>query len=118
MKILMIICSVLIGLAGIAKVFGAKPLAIQFEEFGLPKIVMRIVGILEVAAAVGIQIKLLSFYASVGLALLLVGAIANHIKVKHPLSKSFPAFLIFTIAVIISFNTWDNSSELLKMIGF
>ncbi|HUU96290.1 MAG TPA: DoxX family protein [Phycisphaerae bacterium] len=56
MLVLKIILSVLVGLAGVAKLVGAKPMAEQFEEFGLPRVVMYVVGVLEVTAAIAIQL--------------------------------------------------------------
>ncbi len=81
--IAIIVLSILIGAAGIAKLAGAKPLADQFQEFGLPKAMMLVVGSLEIAAAIGLNFRLLVFYAASGLVLLMLGAIANHVKVKH-----------------------------------
>ena len=81
-------------LAGGAKLFGAKPLKKQFEEFGLPHWAMRAVGVLEVSGAAGLQVPSLAFWASVGLAALMTGAVANHLKVQHPLAQSAPAIVL------------------------
>lgn len=51
---LKILLSVLIGVAGLATLAGAKPLAAQFAEFGLPKAMMYIVGVLELLAGISL----------------------------------------------------------------
>ena len=53
MFILKIVVAVAFLLAGGAKLAGAKPLADQFEEFGLPRKMMYLVGLLEIAGAIG-----------------------------------------------------------------
>jgi len=105
MTIVKIITSILILLAGIAKVFGAKPLAEQFEEFGLPGFAMPLIGSLEIAISIGIQIHKLTFFASAALILIMIGAVASHIKVRHPLDKSLPAMMVLVLAVIITVGT-------------
>ena len=81
-------------IVGGAKLFRVKPLNDQFIEFGLPNYFILLVGILEVVGAIGIMIPFLSLYASIGLVLLLLGAISNHIKVKHPLKSFSPAIVL------------------------
>ena len=100
MFILKIIIAIGFLLAGSAKLLGAKPIAEQFEEFGLSPWMMRAVGILEVAGAIGLYIEPLSFWAALGLALLMVGAVGNHLKAKHPISKSVPAALLLLLCVL------------------
>lgn len=89
-------------LAGGAKIFKAKPMVDQFKEFGLPANMTILIGVLEVLGAIGLQIPTLSFYASIGLLLLMFGAIGNHLKVKHPISKLLPsAILLILLAIYI-----------------
>ena len=90
-----IILTILFVFAGSAKLFSAKAIQEQFEEFGLPKYVMFGVGCLEVLGAVGLHVKNVAFYAAFGLLLLLIGALVNHLKVKHPFSKIAPSLLLF-----------------------
>jgi hypothetical protein len=83
---------------GGAKLAGAKALAEQFREFGLPLWTMRIVGALEVAGAVGLWVKPFPGWAALGLTGLMIGAVANHVKVRHPLSKSAPAIVLLVLS--------------------
>jgi len=52
---------------------------------------------------VSIKYDFLTLYSSIGLASLLGGSIAMHIKVKDALFKSFPAFLFMTMNLIIAY---------------
>ena len=85
---------------GGAKLFKAKPLKDQFEEFGLPGNYILLIGGLEVLGAIGIQIPMLSLFAAIGLQGLLFGAIANHYKTKHPLMSYAPA-IVLSIGLIV-----------------
>lgn len=103
MYVLTILLAGAFFIAGAAKLIGAKPLAAQFEEFGLPAWSMRIVGLLEVAGAIGLFLEPLRLWAAAGLAGLMLGAVANHLKVRHPVSKLVPAgvLLVLSAALVI-----------------
>lgn len=80
-------------ITGIAKLFITQPLQEQCDKYGLPNLFI-LAGTLEIMGAVGIQIPLLSLWASTGLLFLMIGAIHKHIKVKHPFNKGAPAGII------------------------
>ena len=89
--------------AGMAKLLRAAPLKAQFREFGLSTSVMSLVGAAEVAGAFGLQIDRLRIPAALGLALLMAGAVANHLKVKHPVGKLLPsAMLLLLLALFLA----------------
>ncbi len=105
MTILKYILSVLFTLAGMAKLFSAKPIKEQFEEFGLSSKLMLGIGALEILGAIGLQLKEWSIYATIGLLILMLGAVGNHLKVKHPISKVVPSFLLLiALAIILYLN--------------
>ncbi len=108
MLVLKIALSLLMAFAGGVKILGVQHIASQFEEFGLPRWTMYLVGVLELAAGVGVHVEALAFIASSGLALLMVGAIANHVKVKHALAMSVPSFLVLVLAGAHSLLTWRD----------
>lgn len=95
-------------LAGGAKLAGAKPLADQFEEFGLSTRMMRLVGSLEVAGAIGLLLGPLAFWSALGLACLMLGAVANHLKARHPLAKSAPAVVLLVLCGLIGAGLWGG----------
>ena len=106
MLVIRFVVAGLFGVAGMAKVIGAKPLADQFREFGLPSWSMRAVGLLEVAGAAGLFIDATRFWAAAGLVVLMLGAVANHAKVRHPLSKSAPALVLLVLSVLLAASSW------------
>lgn len=77
----------------------------EFELYGLSKNVCYITGLLKVTLSllliISIWFEKLQNPSVIGLAVLLLGAIAMHIKVKDPIKKSFPAalFLVMCLAI-------------------
>ena len=66
-----------------------------------------LIGFLKVSLAtllvIGIYINSLVFPASVGMAILMVGAIAMHIKVKDEMIKSLPATIFLFLSLSVAF---------------
>ena len=77
----------------------------EFEVYGLPTWSMRVVGFLKLLFATcliaGIWIPALTRPAACGIAVLMLGAVAMHIKVKDPLKKSLPAFTMLVLSLIV-----------------
>ena len=105
MLVFKIILTVFFVFVGGAKLFRAKPLNDQFIEFGLPGAPILIVGFLEVAGGIALLFPATTLYAAIGLFLLVLGAIGNHIKVKHPFKSMMPAIVASTALVILSLIT-------------
>ena len=93
-------------IAGAAKLRRAKPLVDQFREFGLPGWSILAVGALEVLGAAGLIVDVTRFWAALGLVLLMLGAVANHVKVRHPISKSVPALILVVLAGVVAAISW------------
>jgi uncharacterized membrane protein YphA (DoxX/SURF4 family) len=78
----------------------------EFQTYGLPGWMVQVVGFLKLAFAacliVGIWFPVLTRPAAIGLALLMLGAVAMHIKVKDPLKKSLPALTMLVLSVIVA----------------
>ncbi|MDB2384874.1 DoxX family protein [Polaribacter sp.] len=85
----------------------AKNIVEEFKVYGLSKTTCYIIGFLKVTLAIllllSIQFKFLTIYASLGLAFLLFGSIIMHIKVKDAWFKSIPAFLFFSMNLVIAY---------------
>ena len=79
----------------------------EFSVYGLSKTFYYIVFAVKVGLAilllVSIKYDIFSLYSSIGLAALLGGYIAMHLKVKDALFKSFPAFLFMIMNLIIAY---------------
>lgn len=94
----MTLFAILLGIVylavGTAKLVGVKPIAEQFEEFGLGRTGMRAVGALEVAAAIGLQIDGLDVFAAGGMVLMMLGALYQHRKSDHRAADMAPALVV------------------------
>jgi hypothetical protein len=84
---------------------GAQSLKEEFAEYGLGAPVFYLVGVLKVGAAVlllvGIWIDALVAPTAVLVAILMLGALAMHIKIKDPPKKSLPATLMLLMSVAL-----------------
>jgi hypothetical protein len=85
----------------------AKTIIEEFKVYGLSKQFCYFIGFLKVSLALillaSIQFETLTLIGSLGLAMLLLGSIIMHIKVKDELFKSFPAFLFLVMNLAIAF---------------
>lgn len=79
----------------------------EFQVYGLPEWSVGVIGVLKVALAVlllvGVWLPSVTQPAAVGLAILMLGAVAMHVKVKDPLKKSLPAFSILVLSLYVAF---------------
>ncbi len=79
----------------------------EFEAYGLPQWSMIVVGAAKVILAftllASIHYKQLELIGAYGMAILMVGAIIMHLKIKDPIQKSLPAFifLILSLALVL-----------------
>ena len=104
MEIFTYILAVIFLLAGGVKVFRAKPMVDQFKEFGLPDFMVQIVGGLEVLGAIALVfLPALKIYATIGLIILMIGAVYNHIKVKHDMKTLAPALILGISSCVLLF---------------
>ena len=84
----------------------AKNLTEEFAAYGLPFWFMCVVGGLKVSLAVAL-IAAIWFHrvaqpAAIGLGVLMLGALAMHLKVKDPIKKSLPAMGVFGMCTAIA----------------
>lgn len=77
----------------------------EFAAYGLSTTVMYIVGTLKVLSAlllvVSIWLPSLLLPAAGLMALLMLGAIAMHLKINDPLRSSFPAFSFLVLSLVL-----------------
>ncbi len=85
----------------------AKTIVEEFEVYGLSKSFCYVIGFLKVSLALillaSIQYESLTLIGSLGLAILLLGSIIMHFKIKDPMFKSFPAFLFILMNLTIAY---------------
>jgi hypothetical protein len=84
----------------------AKTLREEFDAYGLPEWCFYAVGASKIVAAVllivGIWVPQVVMPAALVVAALMVGALAMHVKVKDPVTKSVPALLMLAMVVGIA----------------
>lgn len=82
----------------------AKNMREEFEEYGLSKNVMYAVGTVKVSLALmmlaGHAVPKLTRPASTGLAVLMLGAVGMHVKVKDPVKRAMPAITVLTLSTV------------------
>ncbi len=83
---------------------GAGNMADEFAAYGLPKWFMYLVGAGKIFIAalmiIGFWVPMVVYPASVLLVLLMIGAVAMHIKVRDPFIRAVPALLMLIMAVV------------------
>jgi uncharacterized membrane protein YphA (DoxX/SURF4 family) len=85
----------------------AKNMKEEFAVYGLPGWFVGVVGFLKVLFAilllVGIWYPGVVMPAALGIAVLMLGAVIMHIKVKDPIKKSFPALTMLVLSIVVAF---------------
>lgn len=83
---------------------GAGSMKEEFSAYGLSEGMMYAVGFLKVTLAalllISIWVPVLTIYAAGGMAILMIGAISMHIKVKDAPSRSLPASIMLLLSVL------------------
>jgi uncharacterized membrane protein YphA (DoxX/SURF4 family) len=84
---------------------GAKNMLNEFKAYGLPEWFMYLVGTLKLIIAscliIGIWIPVFVFPATFLLAILMIGAIYMHLKVRDSFKRTAPATILLLITLIL-----------------
>ena len=79
----------------------------EFQIYGLPGWLVGLVGMVKIICAllllVGIWIPAVATPAALIIAILMLGAVVMHIKVKDALRKSLPAFTLLVLSLLVVF---------------
>ncbi len=93
------------GLASAWRGGSATTMKAEFAAYGLPVGAMYLVGSLKLLCAllllVGIWLPAVTTPAAGGVALLMVGAVAMHLKIGDPLKKSLPAATLLVLSMLV-----------------
>jgi len=85
----------------------ARNMKEEFEVYGLPGWSVQVIGFLKVLCAVGliagIWYPAVTQPAAIVLAVLMLGAVAMHVKVKDPANKSLPALTMLILCLVVAF---------------
>jgi uncharacterized membrane protein YphA (DoxX/SURF4 family) len=84
---------------------GAGGIQDEFRRYGFPDWTWKVVGAAKVTLAVlllaGIFVPVVVPFAAGAMALLMVAAIAAHLKVRDPMMKSMPALLMLAMSAYV-----------------
>ncbi|MEO7165853.1 MAG: DoxX family protein [Chthoniobacterales bacterium] len=77
----------------------------EFAAYGLPSGAMYLVGAIKILLALaliaGIWFQVLVRPAAIGMGLMMLGAVAMHVKIADPLKKSLPAAGVAILCLLI-----------------
>ncbi len=83
----------------------ARKLSEEFAAYGLPGAAMYLVGgikiLLALALLAGIWFPALVDPAAIGMGLMMIGAVAMHLKIADPAKKSLPAASVAVLCLLI-----------------
>ena len=83
----------------------ARSMREEFAAYGLPGWSPYVIGTLKVGSAVcliaGLWIPYLVFPSASLVAVLMLGALAMHLKIRDPLKKSVPALVMLALSIAI-----------------
>ena len=78
----------------------------EFEAYGLPEWLMYGVGTVKVLLSLSLLVSIyfdeLEMPSACGIAFLMLIAILMHIKIGDPIKKSLPAFIFFSLSLIVA----------------
>jgi len=85
----------------------AATLKDEFKAYGLSEDIMKVVGAIKIVLALMIIASIfyhpLGEIGAIGMAVMMLGAISMHIKIKDPLIRSLPAFIFFCLSLALLF---------------
>ena len=75
----------------------------EFQSYNLPKMFRDLVGILKISFTVMLQYENnnLIIIGSLGIVVLMLGAVATHVRMKNPARDMLPAITMLSIGLII-----------------
>lgn len=89
---------------GWSKVSGSEMQRKGFRERGQSLGFMYLIGALELLGALGLVAgywtPLLALLATIGLAIIMVGAVFTHLRAKDPMSRAMPALVLLVLALV------------------
>ena len=88
----------------------ARNMKEEFAVYGFPPWFMTLIGCFKILFAalliLGLWMPHLTGPAASGLAVLMLGAVAMHVKVKDPFRKSMPALALLFLCILVAAASW------------
>jgi uncharacterized membrane protein YphA (DoxX/SURF4 family) len=92
------------GMAGTQKITGAKMMMDSADHLGVPRPRYKVIGALELLAAIGLLVGLawwpLGVAAGIGLVLLMIGAVTFHLRAGDKIGQFGPAAALGVVALL------------------
>lgn len=101
--------------AGGAKLMGVESVHKPFADMGMPSFTGYIVGLLEIAGAIGLFIAPLRFWAALGLAATALGGFAYHAAFT-PISEGIPALVFLALSGAIAVLTKETNGAIFALL--
>ena len=92
-----VLVSIGIAAAGIAKLMGVPAVHANFAKLGMPAWFGYFIGTCEIAGAIGVYLRKLSALAAAGLAIIMIGAVGYHVT-YDPLGNAVPALVLLLLS--------------------
>lgn len=102
------------GTTGLMKLGGASAMVTMFDQIGVGQWLRYLIGSLELAAAIGVLIPVLSGLAALGLTALMIGAAVTNIAILHTNPLTPLVFLVISISV--AFGQWPQTRAAARII--
>ena len=109
--VLTVLLSLAFLLSGIMKLTGAEQIRQGFENWGYPIFFMYIIGLCEVAGAIGLWLRRFSFAAKICIILLMAGAVLTHLVFDSFQEAMAPIILIILTAVALTLHRKERDTN-------
>lgn len=77
----------------------------EFRQYKYPDWLRDLVGILKLACAallmVGVSQPFFALAGGAGIAMLMIGAVITHLRVKNPIARMLPSLVLFICSIVI-----------------
>jgi putative oxidoreductase len=98
-------------MSGIMKLMGLEMVKEGFEGWGYPIFFMYIIGLCEVAGAIGLWLRRFSFAAKVCFIILMTGAVLTHLVFDSFQEAMAPIILIILTAVALALHRRERDTN-------
>ena len=113
--ILQVLLALVFAAAGLTKVFGDPMMVEMFATIGIGQWFRYLVGVLELAGAVGVLVPRVSGLAALGLVCLMVGATFSNVLILD--TNTSITLALTLVSVLVVWGRWPKTRALLGRLG-